>query len=119
MVEQNEPSRYFAALDRHAPDHLVRGPRPPPLPPGFPRRDWSLAQLAFPIYKRGALSCFEAALAAKKASMAWIDARDTGDWQDAQDRRWFILAVADRAQQRYVYGLVWSFNTILGKHINL
>lgn len=66
----------------------------------FPRTEWHSAPFGFPKYPEGRTSDFEIAVAAKKASVAWARARDTGDWTGAEDSRWFILAVADRAQQR-------------------
>lgn len=81
-----------------------RIPPPPPLPPGFPRHDWTHAELRYPLYRKDVLTLFEVALAARKASIAWMDAaRGTGNWQGSHDQRWFILAVADRAQQRFVW----------------
>lgn len=73
---------------------------PPPPPRVFPRTKWKTAPLKYQDYPKHRTSAFEIAVAAKKASIAWAKARDSGDWSGAEDKRWFILAVTDRAHQR-------------------
>lgn len=92
MEEAQKDDRSERSQERSKPElpaHLV-----------FPRTDWETAPLDNQQYPEDRTSEFEIAVAAKKASIAWTKARETGDWRGAEDPRWFILAVADRAQER-------------------
>lgn len=97
-VDLQAPLRNHPAFPQGCVRRVHRKPRP--LPAGFPRRDWTHAELQLPHYDDNFASRFEVALASKKASVAWAKAQQTGDWRGAEDARWFTLAVADRAQER-------------------
>lgn len=78
---------------------LAKYPKPPTLPDGFPRQQWTFAPVWTAKYFEGRVTDFEIGVAAKKASLAWSAAQQSGEWDGAEDPRWFMLAVVDRAQE--------------------